>query len=104
MQYLFGDTDVAARRLERLHDVFAAATRPFLLEWADAPPALAIDLGCGSGRTTHCLAELLRGERTVGLDNSERFLAIAQKTATDRVSFFLHDRPTSCTAGTSSPI
>ena len=54
-------------------------------------PRLVADLGCGPGYTTHLLADTLDPQRTVGLDNSEIFLAHVRATATDRVSFHLHD-------------
>ena len=52
---------------------------------------MAADLGCGPGYSTHLLAETLAPGHTVGLDNSESFLALARPTASDRVSFCLHD-------------
>src|SRR6266436_2669560 len=63
--YTFGDTDIAARRLELLAHVFEHSTRAFLRE---APAArlglaqnlaqkIAIDLGCGPGFTTHLIAK-----------------------------------------------
>ena len=54
-------------------------------------PQLAADLGCGPGYTTHLLADTLKPERTVGLDNSENFLSHVRTTASDNVSFRLHD-------------
>lgn len=89
--YLFGDTDLAARRLKVLANTFGASSRLFMAEAADRPPRLAVDLGCGPGYTTHLLADALACTRTVGLDNSEPFIALAEKTATDRVSFHVHD-------------
>ena len=90
-EYLFGDTDVAAQRLKLLADVFAASSRVFIIEAANPDPRLALDLGCGPGHTTHLLADTLDPERTVGLDNSEHFVGLAAKTATNNVSFLLHD-------------
>ena len=91
MQYSFGDSDLAAQRLEVLADVFADTTAAFINEMVTTRPRVAVDLGCGPGHTTHLLARLLRCEHVVGLDNSEHFIALAQQTATDRVSFRLHD-------------
>ncbi|HPA45188.1 MAG TPA: class I SAM-dependent methyltransferase [bacterium] len=91
MRYAFGDTDLAARRLELLAEVFSESTRPFLLESPVKNPGLCVDLGCGPGCTTHLLAEILQPKRTIGLDNSESFLSHAGKTATETVSFRLHD-------------
>ena len=52
---------------------------------------MAADLGCGPGHTTHLLADTLSPCHTVGLDNSESFFGLAQSTASDTVSFRLHD-------------
>ena len=87
--YAFGDTDIAARRLELLAHVFEHSTRAFLRE---APAArlglaqnlaqkIAIDLGCGPGFTTHLIAEALGFSRVVGLETSERFIELARATA-----------------------
>ncbi|MHC4712578.1 MAG: class I SAM-dependent methyltransferase, partial [Planctomycetota bacterium] len=54
-------------------------------------PELAVDLGCGPGHTTHLLADTLDCKRVVGLDNSKDFIDLAAKTATEKVSFLLHD-------------
>lgn len=91
MQYSFGDSDLAAERLGVLADVFADTTSAFIHEMVIERPRVAVDLGCGPGHTTHLLARLLPCERVVGLDVSEHFIALAQQTATDRVSFRLHD-------------
>lgn len=91
MKYLFGDTEIAGRRLKVLAETFAESTRAFLLEAGAERPRLALDLGCGPGCTTHLLAEALQCDRAVGLDHSERFLSRARKTETPRVSFRLHD-------------
>lgn len=91
MQYSFGDSDLAAQRLEVLADVFASTTVAFINEMVASKPCVVVDLGCGPGHTTHLLARLLPCERVVGLDNSEHFIALAEQTATDRVSFRLHD-------------
>ncbi len=90
-KYLFGDTDLAARRLEILAEVFRASSTTFISEAADHAPRLAMDLGCGPGYTTHMLADAMECERTVGLDNSEHFIGLAEKTAADNILFRLHD-------------
>lgn len=90
-KYAFGDTDLAARRLKVLADAFAASSRAFLTGAADVRPQLAADLGCGPGYTTHLLADTLECEQAIGLDNSEHFIALAERTATDKVCFRLHD-------------
>ncbi len=53
--------------------------------------SLAVDLGCGPGRSTRLLADILRPSRTVGLDSSEHYVALASESATDAVWFRLHD-------------
>ena len=94
--YLFGDSDLAAQRLQLLAEIFAETTRAFIVdvagEAAEGRAArVAVDLGCGPGHTTRLLADALPRERVVGLDNSEHFLELANRTATGRMSFLLHD-------------
>src|SRR5881398_3141847 len=91
MPYAFGDSDSAARRLALVHEVFAATTRPFLADWVREPPDLAVDLGCGTGLSTHFLAEVTAAHHVAGLDSSARFIALARPSATNRVQFFEHD-------------
>jgi len=91
MEYLFGDSGIAAQRLEVLAEVFSEPTKAFLLETVAETPRLALDLGCGPGCTTRFLAELLRCERVVGIDSSEHFIDLAKRTETEAVSFCLHD-------------
>ena len=91
MTYAFGDTDLAARRLALLAQTFAKSSRTFMREAAGRRPRMAADLGCGPGYSTHLLASTLAPGHTVGLDNSESFLDLARQTASDRVSFRLHD-------------
>ena len=91
MTYAFGDTDLAARRLALLAETFAASSRGVMREAAGRRLRMAADLGCGPGYSTHLLADALAPDHTVGLDNSESFLALARATASDRVSFGLHD-------------
>ncbi len=90
-QYLFGDTALAARRLEVLAGAFAPTSKAFLSEAARPKVKLAADLGCGPGYTTHMLADALECERVLGLDNSEQFIRLAARTATNKVSFRLQD-------------
>ena len=89
--YAFGDTDVAARRLGRLAEIFEESSAAFMRRSVDFRPRLAVDLGCGPGYSTHLVANVLKPERTVGLDNSESFLAHARTTVSEGVSFHLHD-------------
>ena len=87
MQYLFGDTDLAAQRHRLLADVFAESSRAFLLDAVEHRPDLAVDLGCGPGYSTHLLAESLRPARTAGFDSSKNYISTAQKNA-DQLSLF----------------
>jgi trans-aconitate 2-methyltransferase len=89
--YVFADTDIAARRLALVAEVFAPATAAFLHDAVPRPPALAVDLGCGPGHTTRLLADVLRPARTVGLDSSSRFVDAARAAGGDGVEFQVHD-------------
>lgn len=89
--YMFGDTEIAARRLKVLADVYAASTRAFLTAAVTCKPQYGVDLGCGPGHTTHLLAAALHGAHVLGLDNSEPFIALARQTRTPTVAFGLHD-------------
>jgi trans-aconitate 2-methyltransferase len=98
-KYTFGDTDIAARRLELLAHVFEHSTRAFLREASatklglaqNLAQKIAIDLGCGPGFTTHLIAETLGFSRVVGLETSQRFIELARANATSSISFELHD-------------
>jgi SAM-dependent methyltransferase len=94
-KYAFGDTDIAARRLELLARVFEHSTRAFLREASATRLGLAhnlaIDLGCGPGFTTHLIGETLGFNRVVGLETSQRFIELARATVSARISFELHD-------------
>ena len=89
--YTFGDSDLAARRLALVAETFAGTSAAFMRESVTTRPQLAADLGCGPGYTTYLLADTLKPERTVGLDNSENFLADIRTNASGNVSFHLHD-------------
>ena len=89
--YAFGDSGLAAQRLSLVAETFAKTSAAFMRETVTTRPQLAADLGCGPGYTTHLLADTLDPIRTVGLDNSENFLDQARTTASDNVSFHLHD-------------
>jgi len=92
MAYLFGDSRAAADRLELLAEMFGPCSRAFLQRSVPTCPDLAVDLGCGIGHTARMLAETLGARRTVGLDNSEPFIAESVANAAGpAVSFRLHD-------------
>ncbi|MEE8581451.1 MAG: class I SAM-dependent methyltransferase, partial [Myxococcota bacterium] len=93
MSYAFGDSALAARRLDLVADVFEPATRGLLARDPVVSASLegVCDLGCAHGRTTALLVETLGAERTVGLEQSEAFLALARQRAGARVAFHRHD-------------
>jgi SAM-dependent methyltransferase len=90
-RHLFGDTEIAAARLDVVAEVFADTSRAFLRESVPPEPGLAVDLGCGPGHTTRLLAQTVRPRRTVGLELSEAFVARARRDAPDGVEFVRHD-------------
>jgi SAM-dependent methyltransferase len=90
-RYTYGDSGVAAERLALVAEIFEPTTTALVRDLVDAPPPLAIDLGCGPGLTTRLLRRLTGAGRTVGLDRSESFLAMARMDAPDGVEFLVHD-------------
>ena len=89
--YAFGDSEPAARRLGLLADVFEPPSRAFLSRFAGGPVDLAVDLGCGPGHSTRLVASVLGARRTLGLDQSASFVAMAEAAAPPRASFAVHD-------------
>ncbi len=89
--YTFGDTDIAARRLKILNEVFGPPSAALLAEVVDRPPALAYDLGCGPGHTTALVSRVTAARQTVGLDASATHIARARAGASGPVSFAVHD-------------
>lgn len=94
MSYTFGDHEEASLRLRRLAAVYEPETRRLLelLRDGDQPNAfrLAVDLGCGPGWTTQLLDAVLKPQRTVGLDSSERYIAEARINC-PTLEFMCHD-------------
>jgi trans-aconitate 2-methyltransferase len=90
-RYTFGDSALATDRLMLLARVFDAPSRAFLTGAVTTPPRLALDLGCGPGATTRLVAEVTRAEKTVGIDTSRAFLAVAATGAPANISFEVHD-------------
>jgi trans-aconitate 2-methyltransferase len=101
--YAFGDSALAARRLGLLAAVFEPTSRALLADaagWlAEAggrpgrrqPLELAVDLGCGPGHTTRLLVSVLRPRRTLGLDQSAFFVALATEDPPPGAGFAVHD-------------
>ena len=94
MPYTFGDHEEASRRLHRLAEVYEQETRGLLELAIDSGRShtfrLAVDLGCGPGWTTQLLDAVLKPQRTVGLDASERYIAEARANC-PRLEFLRHD-------------
>jgi len=91
-EYLFGDDEGAAQRLELLASVYRESTGAFLRKAAgDASFKLALDLGCGPGLTTHLLNDTLRCERVIGLDASADYVELARSSRVEGVAFLHHD-------------
>jgi trans-aconitate 2-methyltransferase len=90
-EYTFRDHDLAAQRLTLVAETFAPLTTAFVHEAAPAKPNVAIDLGCGLGHSTRILMDVAEPRQTIGLDSSERFLAVARATTTSDVEFVVHD-------------
>jgi SAM-dependent methyltransferase len=91
LSYVFGNSELAAARLEMVARLFDPATRVLLREAGPAARNLGVDLGCGPGHTTALLAEVLQCRRTVGLDLSAEFIERARRSASDCVAFQVHD-------------
>jgi SAM-dependent methyltransferase len=77
--YTFGDSELAARRLELVAAVFARTTRQFLLTRAGFAPRFAIDLGCGPGYTTELIRATVGPKRMLAVDSSAAYVAAAAK-------------------------
>jgi trans-aconitate 2-methyltransferase len=89
--YTYGDTELAAERLDLVARAFAPTTRRFLQREGVRGSGLALDLGCGPGNTTRLLAETLSPVRTIGLDASQAFIERARHSAPSGVTFQEHD-------------
>jgi trans-aconitate 2-methyltransferase len=79
--YTFGDSDLAARRLELLGSTFQDTTRDFLRAAAPTEPALAVDLGSGTGHTTVLLRETLHPALTIAVDFSSAYVEQTRERA-----------------------
>lgn len=90
--YTFGDSDIAATRLQLTAEVFQPEMASLLAQpQAQTRPGLAYDLGCGPGLTTRIVADTVGPQRTVGLDTSSRFIEMARAQPMAGVEYFEHD-------------
>src|SRR5580704_17793398 len=77
--YSFGDSRLAALRLEYLAAAFAPSSRRFLQGTKPGRVELALDLGSGIGATTALVRDVTNAPRVVGYERSGNFLAIARR-------------------------
>lgn len=89
--YTFGDSDLAARRLQLLAEAYHDPSQAFLKQFVPGPVERAIDLGCGPGYTTKLLHEAVAAGSTVGIDSSEHYIELARSHAPSGVEFLCHD-------------
>jgi SAM-dependent methyltransferase len=89
--YTFGDGDIQAQRLSVLDDVFGPASRRLLGEVVIEQPALAYDLGCGTGHTTRMIAAETGARNTVGLERSEDHVSRAVAQTCGNIDFVAWD-------------
>lgn len=89
--YTFGDDRRAAERLALLAQAYEAPSRALLARFSPRPLELAFDLGSGIGHTTRLVHEVSGASRTVGLEASERYLALARSHAPPGVEFVQAD-------------
>jgi len=91
-RYTFGDSELAARRLATVAEVFEATSRRLIASSMPAGMRIALDLGCGPGYTTRLIAQVSRPHRVLGLDSSARFLDLARELTNEPgVAFGVHD-------------
>lgn len=73
-RYTYGDSEPAARRLEKLDEAYRGRTADFLRDVSLVEPDLAVDLGCGPGYTTATIDRTLHPKRLLAVDRSADFL------------------------------
>jgi SAM-dependent methyltransferase len=71
-RYTYGDSDLAGDRLELVADLFEPTTAAFLRS-VGGTPLVAVDLGCGPGRTTALIRAITGSKRMFGVDRSHAF-------------------------------
>ena len=79
-RYTFGDSELAAERLDHVAATFAGTTGALLERIAPrvVPRARIADLGCGPGHTTALLHDVFPNGTIVGVDSSPEFAARAR--------------------------
>lgn len=77
--YSFGDSQLAATRLDYLAAAFHSSSRRFLLNTKPERVEAALDLGSGIGATTALLRDVTHAPRVAGYERSANFLAVARQ-------------------------
>ncbi|MEK7477186.1 MAG: methyltransferase domain-containing protein [Candidatus Coatesbacteria bacterium] len=90
-RYTFGDNDRASERLRKLAELYEPETRDLIVRRRGLRPRVAVDLGCGPGWSTRLLADASKAARAVGLDSSDRYLALARSLQKGDLEFVRHD-------------
>jgi len=93
MNYLFSGKEQAAKRLQKIHELFFPATKRFLQHQIPNRVDRVVDLGCGIGHTTRALSTIVEADEFVGLDNSGFCIERARELNNDfpHISYKLHD-------------
>jgi len=89
--HTLGDNPTAAHRLALLAEVYEPVTRDLLGRRVPAPPALAVDLGCGPGHSTRLLHAVTGAAASIGLERSAEYLALAGAEPVPGISYRQHD-------------
>jgi SAM-dependent methyltransferase len=89
--YQFGDSELAAERLDLLAEVFEPSSREFLAGLDARSPTRILDAGCGCGHTTRLLAEVFSTAFVIGLDISAAFVERAAGSPQERIEFLQAD-------------
>jgi trans-aconitate 2-methyltransferase len=79
MRYTFGTNETAAKRLQKMAEVFNPHSAQFIKKYAINPVISALDLGCGPGFTTQMLYMCVKARQVYGFDLSEEFIASAME-------------------------
>ena len=72
-RYTYGDSELAGDRLALVARLFRPTSAAFLEAAAPRGVEVAVDLGCGPGRTTALVHETVGAGRKIGIDRSESF-------------------------------